>query len=137
YPFHAMYTLDAYGGLHPDGATPEATVTGYWQGWNIARAAAMLPTGTGGFVLEGFGGVHPFKVGNNPLPTNVTDYAYWGGWDIARDRVLLPAPTTSKPQAYTLDGSRGGPQFGGAPVGRTTYYPGRDIARRLTRLSDG
>jgi hypothetical protein len=137
YPFHAMYTLDGYGGLHPDGATREATVTGSWPGWKIARAAALLPDASGGYVLEGFGGVHPFKVGSNPLPASVTDYAYWSGWDIARDVVLLPTSTAAQPHGYTLDGFGGIHQFGGAPVARTTFYPGLDIARRLVVLSDG
>jgi hypothetical protein len=88
-------------------------------------------------VLEGFGGVHPFKVGSNPLPASVTDYAYWSGWDIARDVVLLPTSTAAQPHGYTLDGYGGIHQFGGAPVARTTFYAGLDIARRLVVLSDG
>ena len=137
YPFRAMYTLDGFGVLHPNGATREATVTGSWPGWKIARAAALLPDASGGYVLEGFGGVHPFKVGNNPLPASVTDYAYWSGWDIARDVVLLPTSTAAKPQGYTLDGFGGVHQFGGAPVVRATAYFGVDIARRLVLLGDG
>ena len=138
YPFHAMYTLDGFGGLHPDGATPEATWTGYWPNWKIARAAVLLPDASGGYVLEGFGGVHPFRVGGNSPPASVTDYAYWNGWDIARDIVLLPTSTASQPQGYTLDGFGGVHQFGGAPVARTTmYWQGSDIARRMTLLSDG
>jgi hypothetical protein len=31
----------------------------YWRGWDIARSAALLADGSG-YVLDGFGGLHPF-----------------------------------------------------------------------------
>ena len=45
----------------------------------IVRGIAVTEGGRGGFVLDGFGGLHPF--GNARL-TGAT--AYWSGWDIAR-----------------------------------------------------
>jgi murein DD-endopeptidase MepM/ murein hydrolase activator NlpD len=137
YPFAVMYTLDGFGGLHGDGASPGTTVTGYWPNWKIAQAAALLPDSSGGYVLDGFGGVHPFKVGNNPMPSNAGGAPYWG-WDIARDVVLLPTATGAQPQGYVLDGFGGVHQFGGAPVARATaYWQGLDIAKRIVVLSDG
>ena len=50
----------------------------YWVGWDIARG--VIPASTaGGWVLDGWGGMHPF--GGAP---NVKTSAYWSGWDIAR-----------------------------------------------------
>jgi hypothetical protein len=137
YPFKAMYTLDGFGGLHGDGASPDPTWTAYWSNWKIAKAAALLPSASGGYVLDGFGGLHSFRVGSNPLPANVTDVAYWNGWDIARDLALLPTSTPTQPQGYTLDGLGGIHQFGGAPVVRASAYWSIDIARRMALLSDG
>jgi hypothetical protein len=136
-PFKAMYTLDGYGALHPVGGSLPAITTGNWPGWKIARSGALLPDASGGYVLEGFGGVHPFRVGSNPLPASILDYPYWSGWDIARDFVLLPTSTAAQPQGYTLDGFGGIHQLGGAPIVRATAYFGFDIARRLVLLPDG
>lgn len=133
-PFKAMVTLDAFGGSYGDGSTPSMAGTGfnYWT-WRIARAVALLPDGSGGYMLDGFGGLHPFGTAG-PAPAS----AYWRGWDIARDIVLLPGSTASAPQGYVLDGFGGIHPFGGAPatVG-TPYWKGWDIAKRMVLLSDG
>jgi hypothetical protein len=42
----------------------------------------LLPNGTGGYVLDGFGGVHPFAIGSNPAPPGISPGAYYGGWDV-------------------------------------------------------
>ena len=82
------YVLDGFGGLHPftipGQAMPAALKTSaYWKGWDIGRAAWIIPSSTasaaGGYVLDGFGGLHPF--GNAPAaPAG----PYWPGQDIAR-----------------------------------------------------
>ena len=60
----------------------------------------MLSDGTGGFVLDGLGGVHhvghPSVVPNSPTPS-------WPGWDIARGIALLP----DRSGGYVLDGYGG------------------------------
>src|SRR6266853_4227649 len=48
-----LYTLDGYGGIHANGASPAMTAGTYWPGWNIARSIALFPDGTGGYVLDG------------------------------------------------------------------------------------
>jgi hypothetical protein len=59
-------------------------VSGYWPGWNIARAFAFSPgSTTQGYVLDGYGGLHPF--GGAPM---VNTTGYWAGWDIAKDVVV-------------------------------------------------
>jgi spore germination protein YaaH len=137
-PFRAMYTLDGFGGLHPDGGSLPARWSGYWANWKIARAGALLPDGSGGYVMDGYGGLHPFATGTNPMPANVSGFAYWPGWDIARDLLLLPTATASQPQGYTMDGFGGLHPFGGAPLPHfSAYWPNWDIAKRAVLLSDG
>ena len=136
-PFRAMYVLDCSGGLHPAGGTLPARITAYWPNWRIANSAAMLPDASGGYVLDGFGALHPFAVGSNPMPANVAGEPYWQGWNIARDVVLLPSSTATQAQGYTLDGFGGVHAFGGAPPPRMTAYWNSDVARRLSLLSDG
>jgi hypothetical protein len=138
YPFHAMYTLDGFGGLHTDGASVPARWSGYWPNWKIARAAALLPDSSGGYVMDGYGGLHEFTVGSNPMPAAATGFGYWPGWDIARDLLLLPTATASQPQGYTMDGFGGLHPFGGAPAPHfSAYWPNWDIAKRAVLLSDG
>src|SRR5437899_2970619 len=56
---HHMYSLDAYGGVHPLGDAPALASAAYWPGWDIARSVAIFPDGTGGYLLDGYGGLHP------------------------------------------------------------------------------
>jgi len=84
----------------------------------------LVSPGTGGVVLDGYGGLHPF----GGISVDTSGAPYWGGWDIARASVLNPAGTGG----WTLDGYGGIHAFGGAPplVG-SPYWPGWDIARAL------
>ena len=43
----------------------------YWHGWDIARGVAILPDGSGGFVLDGFGGLHPFGLNASAGPSSL------------------------------------------------------------------
>ena len=133
YPFKGMYTLDAFGGLHPASAVSPAMSGGaYWPGWRIARAAALLADASGGYTLDGYGGLHPF--GSAPAPAGA---AYFG-WDIAKDVVLLPGSSASHAAGYVLDGWGGLHQFGGAPaVNGAAYWAGWSIAKRVRLLPDG
>lgn len=132
YPFHGMYTLEGFGGLHASGGSLPLSTSAYWQGWDIARSAVLLADSSGGYVLDGFGGLHAFG-----QATSVNISAYWQGWDIARDVVMLPSSTTSQAQGYVLEGFGGLHAFGGAPTVRITGYWNWDIARRAVMLSDG
>jgi hypothetical protein len=95
----------------------------------------ILGDGTGGYVLDGWGGIHPFAVGANPLPAAITTFAYFPGFSIARDFALTPGSTSSSATGYTVDGWGGlHPFSSGAlpaqPTG-TPYFPNFDIARSL------
>jgi hypothetical protein len=126
-PFQAMDTLDAYGGLHV--ATGCVFPVGPTFGSKLARAATFVTPQTG-YVLDAYGGMHPF--GGAP---SLTDAPYFG-FDIARDAVVTANPQTG-PQGYVLDGWGGLHPFGGAPaVSNGPDFPGHDIAIRIAWLSD-
>src|SRR5207245_8519455 len=107
--------------------------TGYWSGWDIARGIVLNPRTASapatGYVLDGWGGIHPFSSGL--MPSTPTDNAYWSGWDIARGIVL-----SGTGMGYTLDGYGGVHPFGGTAAATTSaYWGGWDIARGLTFFS--
>jgi spore germination protein YaaH len=122
------YTLDGWGGLHPNPMPPAATLSAYWKGWDIARGFVILPGGTGGYVVDGWGGLHPFAIGGAAMPAQPAATAYWKGWDIVRGIALVPGTSSG----YVLDGWGGVHPFNGAPaVTGTAYWPGWDIARSI------
>ncbi|MDQ6856912.1 MAG: fibronectin type III domain-containing protein [Candidatus Dormibacteraeota bacterium] len=123
----ALYGVDAFGALHP-AASPPLPQTSSWT-WPIARGIAVAPSGAGGYVLDGWGGVHPF--GNAPA---VGGNAYWPGWDITRSIALRPDGVSG----YVLDAWGGVHPFGGAPaLTYSAYWPGWDIARKLVLNAAG
>jgi hypothetical protein len=122
--------LDAYGGLHYYGAPITLTGGPYWRGYAIARDFAFLPDGTGGYVLDGLGGLHPFSVNGQARPPAVSGAAYWRGWDIARKVVIF----SDGKGGYVMDAYGGLHPFGiGAarPAAATgaAYWRGLAIAR--------
>jgi len=129
---YPLYAVDGYGFVRPASSPPQV-ISGQWIGWNIARGIAVLPDGSGGYVLDGYGGIHPF--GSAPP---VVGGPYWGGWDIARGIALTP----SGHGGYVLDGYGGvhpfavqgyslPPQPANGP-----YWGGWDIARAIVLSSD-
>lgn len=134
-PIVKGFALDAYGSVTPLNDNAVTTLNSPIFSFQIARSLVELPDGTGGYELDGWGGIHPWAVSGNALPPNLSGGPYWYGWDIARDMALLPGATT---KGYVLDGWGGVHPFGGAPAVRQTgYWSGWDIARRLVLLPDG
>ena len=137
-PFHGLYTVEAYGGVHADSSAALAA-SAYWPGWTIARAAHALPVASGaptaGLVLDGYGGLHSF--GATLAETAGASGHRWG-WDIARDFALLPNGTGGLVldgygglHPFLLNGAGGVIQVTGAP------YWGWDIARKVVIFPDG
>jgi hypothetical protein len=140
------YVLDGSGGLHPftvndgldqgvhdplrsSGLPRDVREAPYWPGRDIARKVVIFPNGSGGYVLDGFGGVHSFGIGR-PAPPDPVTTGYWTNWDIVHDMALIPGTQSG----YTLDGYGGLHQF--APPGQpmppaisSSYWKGWDIAR--------
>ena len=139
-PFSGLYTLDLFGGVHADSSGP-LSATSYWPGWNIARSGRAWPGATApqsGFVLDGWGGLHPYGA---PGLAETSDSAthYWKGWDIARDFAFLPDGTGG----FVLDGFGGLHPFrvngatGALAAVGNTYWPGHDYARKVVIFADG
>jgi len=126
--------LDGYGNLHSYGMPMTLTVSAYWPGWDVARDFAFLPDGSGGYVLDAFGGLHPFSINGKPMPPATAIDAYWPNWYIAK-RVVIFSDGTG---GYVLDGYGGVHPFGigGArpPAVQLSAYWGWNIARDLALI---
>jgi spore germination protein YaaH len=140
------YVLDGYGGLHAfsindnagDGTRrggsgpPAVQGNAFWNGKDIARKVVILPNGSAGYVLDGFGGIHAFGIGR-PAPPDPVFTAYWANWDIAHDFALIPKTQSG----YVMDGYGGLHPFAppGQPqpatVSSSAYWNGWDIARAI------
>jgi hypothetical protein len=128
------YVLDGWGGLHPfgiNGPAPASVATlaggSYWQGWDIARDLVLMP-GNGnhsGYVLDGYGGAHPFHPTADgsvmPAPIKST----YLGWDIARSLWLASS-------SVVMDGWGELIPFGSVGVPASSVWNGWDIAIGLT-----
>ncbi len=127
--------LDAYGGIHPfatgTNPMPAAPVTSaIWPGWNIARAIVLNPNSTAsaysGYVLDGFGGIHPFVSKGLSMPSMPQISGYWPGWDVAKAIVNLPG-TPGAGYVVTYDGYFH--PYGGAPMVGMPGMPNPAVAQ--------
>jgi hypothetical protein len=132
---NGVYTVDAFGGVHAAGTSANKAIGPYFSS-KLARAMVLLPGGGGGFVLDGWGGVHPWSTGST-APVQPSGFSYFQGFDIARDIVLTPTSNAAASSGYTLDGWGGVHPFGGAPaVTAASYFKGFDIAKKLVLFPD-
>ncbi|MDQ1392123.1 MAG: LasA protease [Acidimicrobiaceae bacterium] len=136
----AGYSLAGDGTITPFGGAPAATGNAIWPNWDIARDMALLPNATGGFVLDGYGGIHPFSIGPNPPPAAPAGAPYWPNWDIARSIVLTPNGTGG----YLLDGFGGIHPFsiGSNPAPKSldstgAYWGGDDVTPSMALAGRG
>ncbi len=93
---------------------------------------ALTADGAGGYVLDGWGGVHPFAIGTSPLPAGVALSTYWLNRDVARSMVL----TTDGTGGYTLaeDGTVAPFSVGAAaapPASAPVTLPANAVARAI------
>jgi spore germination protein YaaH len=139
-PFKGLYSLDGWGGVHSNDSSP-LTGSAYWPGWNIARTARALPGASApqsGFVLDGYGGLHPYGAAGL-TETSASNTHYWPGWNIARDFAFLPDGTGG----FVLDGYGGLHPFrvnGNANPLQAQggpYWAGSDLARKVVIFADG
>ncbi len=138
-----LIVLDGFGGVHPaasgyQGGPIKPVGEPAWPGWDIARGIAATTNGYGGYVLDGWGGTHPFSLSDLSIPA-ASQGPYWPGWDIARGI----ATTADGTGGYILDGWGALHPFAigsnplPPPVHGGPYWPGWDIARGVTILPNG
>jgi hypothetical protein len=102
--------------------------------WRVGNATPSAA----GFVVDGFGGLHPVTVGNAPVATP-HDGPYWPGWNIARGVALMPDGSGG----YVLDAFGGLHPFaiGSSSAPPATrdgpYWAGWDVAKGLAIAPDG
>ena len=95
------------------------------------RGVALRPSGGGGYVLDGWGGVN--AIGGAPS-LGLVVAPVWPEWDISRGIVLRSDGSSG----YFIDGWAGIHPFGGAlPVFGSGYWPNQDVARGVVLRSDG
>jgi hypothetical protein len=98
------------------------------QGPPIPGTAGVAACANPGYVLDGWGGVHP--VGGAPAMSTT---GYWPGWDIARDLSM-----SAGHGGQVLDGWGGlHPVAGATPMPVSGYWPGWDIARAVAVTPNG
>jgi hypothetical protein len=134
------YELDAYGGIHPFAIgtyplPPQPSIFPYFPGRDVAKKISLLPDASGGYVLDAFGGLHPWAVAGKPLPVSIAAYGYWPNANIARDIWLAPDSTATSAHGYVIDAYGGFHPFwskGAASppaIAVYGYWAGRDLAR--------
>ena len=132
-----LHGLGALHGSDFEFVDPSSMITDANSG-RVATAPARRDV-TGGVTVDGFGGLHRFRVGAGPALGAVRGGPYWSGWDIARGVAMLPDHSGG----YVLDGFGGLHPFaiGTAPlppaVSGLPYWPGWDIARGVVVKPDG
>jgi len=140
------YVLDAFGGLHPwsvagHGLPVGIAGYGYWAGRNIARDVWLAPDSTAssghGYVIDAYGGFHPFWSNGATVPAPMAVNGYWSGSDIARGMWFMPGSSASGARGYTLDAYGGLHPFAAAgqaqpqAISQYAYWSGQDIARAV------
>ncbi len=83
--------MDLAGGVHAFGDAPAPNSSAlFWPGQDVARGITLAPDGSGGWILDYFGGLHPFGTGGDPAPPATVGGPYWAGFAIARGVAALP-----------------------------------------------
>ena len=100
----------------------------------------VRPHVDGGFVADGWGGLHPFRVGGaGPTISPASSGPYWHNWDIVRGVALLPNGIGG----YVLDGLGGlhgfavGENVNPPAVYGAPYWQNWNIARGAAIFPDG
>ena len=113
--------------------------TPYWPNDDNARGITTV-RGKGGYVVDLFGGIHPFSIGlQHAKPAPAVGGPYWAGWDIARG----VAAKRNGTGGYVLDGFGGLHPFhtGANPQPASIiggpYWLGWNIARGVALMPDG
>ena len=104
----------------------------------VARYSDDQSLRNAGFILDGYGGLHPYSVHSDPAQPCAAWGPYWPGFDIARDVAMLPDGSGG----IVLDGYGGVHPFGTGgmyptPASGGPWWPGWDIAESIDITPDG
>ncbi len=122
-PFNGMYALSRRGRL---ASISSPAADGPAWTWDIAQGLGVLPDGSGGYVLDGFGGLHRF--GTAP---SLSSQDYFPGWNIFRGMALNADGTSG----YKLDAWGGLHKIGNAAtVTNNDTWIGWNLAADLALL---
>lgn len=105
--------------------------------WIHLDGAGVKPNG--GYVLDGFGGLHSIALAGGAAAPTVNRGPYWSGWDIARAAARRP----NHKSGYVLDAWGGVHPFASGTaalppaVHGNPYWSGWDIARGIAILPNG
>ena len=132
-PFHTFTTANTF--------TITLTVRNAAGTATASHTVKVVPSTyrAGGYVLDGFGGIHGFRIGTGLDPAPTSRAPYWPGWDIARGLALAPNGNGG----YVLDGFGGIHRFRVGTTRRAVaatggpYWLGWDIARGIAVLPNG
>lgn len=129
------YEVGLHGGVEPLGTAPPVTTTAYWPSSDMARGLVLRPDCESGYVLDSWGGLHPFYSADVD-PAQITSphlTGYWPHADMARS-VDYVGQINGVDSGYVLD-SRGGvhPWGDAAPLPASAYpsWPDQDAARTI------
>ena len=125
----------------PGTYTVTLNVTGIGGTDSASTTITVLPATarTGGYTLDGYGGLHPFSIGTTATAPATHGAAYWPSWDIARGVAVVPDGSGG----YTLDGYGGLHPFsigaGSTPPAAkgAPYWNGWDAARGVALMPNG
>ena len=129
------YELDLHGGVHALGTAPPVTTTASWPKSDMARGLVLRPDCQSGYVLDSWGGLHPFyseQIGPT-LSASPQLSGFWRNTDMARS-VDYVGEINGVDSGYVLDKHGGVHPWGNAaPVADSEfpYWPDDDVARTI------
>jgi hypothetical protein len=111
----------------------------YWPGREVAEGVALMPDGTGGFVVDGSGALHWFSLGHRQAAPKVFATPSGPGWNFARGVALLPDGSGG----YVVDATGGlhwfsvGQARPPQPADTGLSAPGQDLVQGIAITASG
>lgn len=102
------YVVDAYGRLFRFGGAPRPSASTKWIGKDWTKDAQLLANGRGGYILDRFGRMHPFRIGGASMPPKIQRVPVTKN---AAGFILR----SNQRSGWILDSRGGLLRFGGAP----------------------
>lgn len=124
------YVVDAYGRIYSVGSASRATPSRTWVGKDYARGIILRKDNRGGYVLDKYGRLFPFKVGSYPYPRSIQASTLSSG------RAVSVVLNGNERSGLVLEDTGRLRRFGGAPAVSNPYVSNGADAQSLVRISD-